>query len=141
MSFVPWSVIRAHAFELGADGARDALARCVALRAPAAGRMKEYERAVLQVAMHDRHVVARSHEERPPMPDLPLVLELAGSQPSLGESEALTAMVVLAVIDANAPIPIHNGDMLRDSIRNAGQHLGQMDRRVRIVADTEQENL
>src|SRR5688500_17814257 len=64
MSLVPlkWSVIRAHAFELGADGARDALARCVALRAPAAGRMKEYERVVLQVAMHDRHDVAGSHE-------------------------------------------------------------------------------
>jgi hypothetical protein len=70
-----------------------------------------------------------------------LALKAALAQPFVGESESLAAVIVLAVLDADRATVLEHGDVERRAIRHVRHQLGQMQRRVRVVIDAEEQNL
>lgn len=120
---------------------RDASSRLIALGTSGARRMQEEERILPQVFECDSDDVASARKPRMSMSDAPLGLETTLPQPCVGESEAQAAMVVLPIVDPDREAALEDGEVLRRAIRNAGEKLRQVKRRVGVVTDSEKEDL
>lgn len=70
-----------------------------------------------------------------------LALEPALAQPFVGQCEASAAVVVLTVLDPLGPAVAQDRQRFRHAVGHAGHDLGQVERRVRLVPDAEEEDL
>lgn len=73
--------------------------------------------------------------------DAPFPLKIPRSQPFIYKREALTAVVVLRVINPDGPTVLHDRAVLRHSIRNLREDFGEMDGRIRLMPDAEEQDL
>ena len=99
------------------------------------------QRIAAQLLDNDIDDVASPREPCLRVADASLGLKAACAQPLVREIEALTAVIVLQVLDAGGAPVLENGDVLRHAIRNVREQLRQVDRRVGIVVDTDEQNL
>ena len=103
--------------------------------------MQEHRLALAQPL--DRHLdhVASAHETRLGVAYRSAALEAALSEPIAHEVEPLAAVVDLFVFESPLlPVDPHL-HVLGQAVAHSRQVLGEVDRRVRVVADAEQEHL
>jgi hypothetical protein len=103
--------------------------------------MEKHQRIARQVLARDLDNIPRPRKERMRLPYAPFGLPPARPQPLAGESEALAAMVVLAVADPNRPSILEDGAVFRHAVRYTGNELREMQHGVGIVTDPEQKHL
>ncbi len=87
------------------------------------------------------HDVAGADQASMGMADLAFPLQALSPQPGVGEVKVLAAVIVLAIVDADRLAVIEDRTVSRHPIGNLRDQLGEMQRGVRIVFDTEEEHL
>jgi hypothetical protein len=103
--------------------------------------MQEQQRIAFELLYRNADDIAGAKQSGVGMADRAFGLERAIAQPLIGEGESLTAMVVLAIVHPHvAAIGIHR-DMFGHAVRHSRQPLGQVERGIRVVADSQEQNL
>jgi hypothetical protein len=103
--------------------------------------MEEHERVLRQMFQRNPDNVPSAREPCMGMSYGPFGLEAQGPQPLICEGEALTAMVVLLVVDPDRPTVLEDRAVPRHAVRNRCEELRQMERRVGIMTDAEKQHL
>src|SRR6185369_1755547 len=115
-------------------------ARRIALAARPA-RMQEDCLVAAQPIERGRHDVARARKPRLGVTNPAAALPALGFQPRVEQAEVFAAMVGLAVFVAPRPSVQQDGRVLGLPVAHAGDVLGDVDRRVGVVPDPEQQHL
>ena len=89
----------------------------------------------------DLHDVPGAREPCVSVSHAPFGLEAPRPQPLVREGEARATVVVLPVVDPNRASVLEDRAVLRHAVRNAGEEFRQVERRVGVVADPEEEHL
>jgi hypothetical protein len=91
---------------------------------------------------HDRiDDITRPHEPRVCVPHLPFTLNAARAEPVIGQGKALTAVVVFEIVDSHRSPVAHVRHVLRNAVRHLGHDFGEVNRRVRVVPDSQKQYL
>ena len=115
--------------------------RRIAFVTPCLYRMQEDQWIAGQLIRGDPRDVSRADQASMGMADRALPLQALSPQPGVGQVEVLTAVIVLAIVDADRPSVIEDRTVFRHSIGDLRHQLGEMQRGVRIVPDAEEEHL
>jgi hypothetical protein len=75
------------------------------------------------------------------VPDRVFSLQIARAKPIVGEGEPRAAVIVLAVLDPNGCAGFDDRAVLGHTIRNAGNDLREVQRRVGVMADAEKQDV
>jgi hypothetical protein len=103
--------------------------------------MEEQEWLAGQVLERDRDHVSRANEPCLRVSYAPFGLEAPLPKPPVREGEALTTVVVLAILDPNRVPLLEDGAGLRHAVRNAREQLRQVQGGIGVVVDPEEEHL
>src|SRR5882724_5243761 len=103
--------------------------------------MEEQERVVRQTFQRNFDDVPGAREPCISVSDAPFGLEGPRPQPLVYQGEALTTMVVLLVVDPNRTTVLEDRAVPRHPVRNGGEELRQMECRVGLMTDAEEEHL
>jgi hypothetical protein len=103
--------------------------------------MEEHQRVASQVLDRNGHNIPRARQAGMSMPYPPFGLKAPGPEPRVCKGKALTAVVGLLVVNANRATVLEDRAILRHSVRNAREKLGQVERGVGVVADPEKQHL
>ena len=115
--------------------------RRVTLRTAAFESVKKCERIAQELFAHDGHDIPRLHEARRRVSNAPFALKIPRSQPFIGQREALTAVVVLHVIDPHRPAVLDHRAVLRHGVGYLRKDLSEMDGRILAMPDPEEQDL
>ncbi len=89
-----------------------------------------------------RPTISRARASRAlPWPTGPSACSPPRPQPVVGQGEAPAAMIVLQIVDPHALPVLHHHAVPRNAIRHLGHELGEMERRVGVVPDAQQQHL
>jgi hypothetical protein len=102
--------------------------------------MQEQKRVVRQVLHGHSDDIASAREPCMGVPDAPFGLEAPRPQPLVREGEALAAVVVLPIVDPDPASFLEDRATRRHAVRYARDELRQVERRIGVMADTEQEH-
>lgn len=94
-----------------------------------------------QVLERNFHYVASPGQPRMRVSYRPLHLEAPRAQPSVRQPEPLTTMVVLQIVKPNRASVLEDRAVPRYAVRHPREQLGQVERRVCIVTDAEEQHL
>jgi len=101
--------------------------------------MQKDQRIARELFAHDRHNIPGSDKAGMCVPNPPFPLLISRSQPFIRKREALTAVIVLRVLNAHeASIPLGCA-VLRHSVRDLREDLSQVDGCVRVVTNAEEQ--
>ena len=103
--------------------------------------MEEQERVSSQVIDRNPDDIPSAHKPRMSVSHAPLGLKPLRAQPFVRQGEAHAAVIVLPVIDPNRAAALKDRAELRHAVRNACDDFRQMERRVGVVLDPEEEHL
>lgn len=117
------------------------LASGIAFFASRLWRMQEDQRISAQLTQGCRHNVAGANQPSKGMTDWTFLLKALLLEPPVRQGKALTAVVILEIIDAYQLAILKNGAVSRHPIGNLCHQLGKMQRRVGIVSHAEEKYL
>jgi hypothetical protein len=103
--------------------------------------VEECERITGEVLQGDLDNVPRSSKPGVRISERTLGLEPSRPEPVIGKGEALTAMIVLAVVNSKWASVLKDRAIPRYSIRNTREHFRQVERGIGVVTDSEKEHL
>lgn len=118
-----------------------ALSSLVALGASGIRRVEKDQRIADEVFERDFDDIPRAREPGMRAPDGAFGLKSGGAQPTIGQSEAGAAVIVFPVMNPDRASILKNGAIFGQAVGNAGEDFGQVEGRIRIMADAEKENL
>lgn len=118
----------------------DASAGFVTVGADLGRRAEKEQRVLLQPRHYSLDYVLRSHQPRGRVADRALPLETSLTQPVVNEREVAAAVIGLLIFDVARRAISQHECPLASPLRNMGQTLSQMDGRVGIVADAEEQD-
>jgi hypothetical protein len=103
--------------------------------------MEECERIAGEVLQGNLDNVPRPSKPGVRISHRTLGLEPFRPEPVIGEGEAFTAVIVLAVVNSNWASVLKDRALPRYSIGNRGQHFREVERGIGVVTDSEKEHL
>ena len=103
--------------------------------------MEEQERIASQAFDRNFDNIPSARKPRMSMSYASFGLEAPRPQPLIREGEALTAMVVLSIVDPNRASVLEDCVVPRHTVRNAPKEFRQVERRVGVMTDAKQEYL
>jgi hypothetical protein len=103
--------------------------------------MEKQEGVAAQMFNRDGYDVPGPREPCLSVSDTTLGLETSRPQPRVHQGEARAAMVILAVVDPDGATVLKDGAVFQHAIRNIREEFRQMESRVGVMADADEEHL